>query len=172
MTTWEDAAIAAGRQLLGAADGWDLGELSEPWLNEDIEEALQHDLIRLYEEVWENDVLICGRLLHTYLSMGVTALIGVTGGQAMSTQMFRTIVPLIVYKQSRYGHDNIGAFEHVGLLVRLTDKVARYSKMTREGIEDVAESVEDSLLDIIGYCLIGTMLIDGTFYLPLGDHHV
>lgn len=70
-------------------------------------------------------------------------------------------------KQRDYGHDNITAFGVLGIKVRLSDKLARYANLTKNGIDPENESLEDTVKDIIGYCVVGLMLCDGTFLLQL-----
>lgn len=75
---------------------------------------------------------------------------------------------LLCSKQHDYGHDNIAMFGITGLVVRLSDKVARLKNLQRRQIA-ANESALDTLRDIVGYCTIAEMLWDGTFYLDLTD---
>ena len=79
------------------------------------------------------------------------------------------IAKILVRKQQDYGHANILRFGKDGVLVRLWDKVARYENLTKEGTDMAAnfESVEDTLLDIIGYVTILRMLEKNTFTLDV-----
>lgn len=70
-------------------------------------------------------------------------------------------------KQHDYGTGNILAFGHDGIIVRISDKLARIENLTKRGVDPENEALEDSYQDIVGYCLIGLMLLDGTFTLPL-----
>lgn len=73
---------------------------------------------------------------------------------------------LLCSKQHDYGHDNIALFGIMGLVVRLSDKVARLKNLQRRQVA-ANESAIDTLRDIVGYCTIAEMLWDGTFYLDL-----
>lgn len=75
-------------------------------------------------------------------------------------------VPTLVAKQRDYGPNNILRFGYQGLRVRTWDKIARLQNL--EGDSDAEnEPAVDSVMDIVGYCLIGIMLVRGTFELPL-----
>jgi hypothetical protein len=80
------------------------------------------------------------------------------------------IAETLVAKQNDYGKNNIlkcpvGA--EMGLIVRLSDKLNRLANLYQSGQEPNNESLLDTWLDICGYGLIGMMLADDTFKLPL-----
>lgn len=70
-------------------------------------------------------------------------------------------------KQRDYGPNNIARFGQSGLLLRLHDKVARLENLISTGRDAKNESLHDTYLDIVGYSVIGLMLLDGSFFLPL-----
>jgi intein/homing endonuclease len=74
---------------------------------------------------------------------------------------------VLVRKQNDYGPENIRRFGRQGLMVRLHDKVARLENLTSSGKSPNNESIEDTFLDIIGYCAIGIMWEQRNFLLPL-----
>lgn len=76
---------------------------------------------------------------------------------------------ILVSKQHDYGCGNILAFGVDGLIVRLSDKVARLINLLESRAEPKNESVLDTLFDIIGYAAIAHMLKAGTFELPLAQ---
>lgn len=76
------------------------------------------------------------------------------------------VLPLLCSKQADYGTKNILRFGHEGLAVRLWDKIARVGHLKGSSAPRY-ESLQDSYIDIVGYCIIGCMLDDGTFELPL-----
>ena len=76
------------------------------------------------------------------------------------------IAELLIRKQSDYGTQNIARFGRTGLIIRLHDKVARLENL-RGSLDARNESIEDTLLDIIGYSVVGMMWEDGTFLVPL-----
>jgi len=76
-------------------------------------------------------------------------------------------VSTLCMKQGDYGPNNIARFGHSGLLLRLHDKVARLENLVSQGREAQNESLHDTYLDIVGYSVIGMMLLDGSFFFPL-----
>ncbi len=76
---------------------------------------------------------------------------------------------LLIRKQHDYGHDNINGFGFTGLVVRLSDKVARLTNLTNKTADPLNESVLDTWLDIVGYCVIAEMLFAETFNLNLKE---
>lgn len=76
---------------------------------------------------------------------------------------------LLVAKQKDYGTKNIMEFSHIGIIVRMFDKVSRlinllsksHSLQSSVGVNSVPnESVIDTLMDLIGYSTIGLMIAD------------
>ena len=87
---------------------------------------------------------------------------------------------LLAHKQHDYGHGNIMRFGLKGIVVRLTDKYERLANLqfTKDFLEDggtvaplVNETIADTLHDIIGYCVVGLMVLDDTFKLSLGEEY-
>lgn len=72
---------------------------------------------------------------------------------------------LLIAKQNDYGHGNINAFGILGIIIRTSDKVARYINLV--GKQALNESKIDTIVDLVGYAAIATMVEDGTFQLPL-----
>lgn len=72
-------------------------------------------------------------------------------------------VDLLARKQHDYGHDNILKFGKLGVRVRLWDKIARYENLKARVGEVKNESTFDTLVDIVGYCCIYQMVVDGSF---------
>lgn len=79
------------------------------------------------------------------------------------------MVSVLCSKQHDYGHGNINRFGLTGVVVRLSDKVERYANLI--GRQAQNESTTDTLIDIVGYCVIALMLLDETFQLDLGDDY-
>lgn len=93
-------------------------------------------------------------LQHAYLEYN--------GDQGMSN-----IVKFLAGKQRDYGPQNILKFGQQGLKVRLWDKIARIENLKTRNTEGVNESLNDSYLDLVGYCVIMGMLEQGHFTWPL-----
>lgn len=82
----------------------------------------------------------------------------------------KLIASTIVRKQLDYGKNNIlacPAGAEMGLIVRLFDKLNRLANLYKSGKPPTNESLRDTWLDICGYGMIGMMLCDGEFELPL-----
>ncbi len=82
------------------------------------------------------------------------------------------VAKTLARKSADYGSQNIlgcpvGA--EMGLVVRLFDKLNRLANLYKTGNTPSNESLEDTWKDIMGYGLIGMMLIDDTFKLPLDN---
>jgi hypothetical protein len=77
------------------------------------------------------------------------------------------VLYMIAQKQHDYGHDNVlwGGIE--GVVLRMHDKTARIRNLVARGRDPKHEALADSWLDLIGYSIIGIMLVRGTFELPL-----
>lgn len=80
------------------------------------------------------------------------------------------LVSTLCKKQHDYGHENINRFGTYGVIVRLSDKVERLDNLGKIDTPH-NESKQDTLLDIVGYCVIALMLMDNTFNLELGDDY-
>lgn len=116
------------------------------------------------EQAWEN---IHPNLIieKHYVNLARTALsYGLLKYDMITSAM--TWVPTLVAKQRDYGPNNILRFGHVGLRMRTWDKIARLQNL-QDADSAQNEAIEDSIMDIVGYCLIGIMLARDTFELPL-----
>lgn len=76
-------------------------------------------------------------------------------------------VDLLCRKQHDYGPNNILSFGHIGIGVRLSDKVARYFNLAERKTEGRSEPLVDALLDMVGYAVVDHMLWEDWFELPL-----
>lgn len=98
---------------------------------------------------------------------GMFAVLARTAWQELRDKGFKWDIEdqinLLASKQHDYGHGNILKFGVDGVLVRLWDKIARYQNLVRRGVEPENETVADTLVDMIGYCVIWHMLKNGTF---------
>lgn len=84
----------------------------------------------------------------------------------------KSVADTVVGKQADYGKNNIlgcpvGA--EMGLIVRLFDKLNRLANLYKQGKPPANESLMDSWRDVAGYGLIGMMLLDNEFKLPLEE---
>ena len=80
------------------------------------------------------------------------------------------VADIVIKKQHDYGHDNIMAFKEQGLVVRLSDKVARLKNLLWTNIDAPKnEPIEDTFIDVAGYAIIGLMLANNTFLYELKE---
>lgn len=79
------------------------------------------------------------------------------------------VVDLLCKKHKDYGSGNINAFGEVGILVRVSDKIARLKHLYTENVVRISmpspenESIDDTWLDLAGYAILALMLRRGTF---------
>jgi hypothetical protein len=76
---------------------------------------------------------------------------------------------LLIGKQKDYGHGNILSFGLFGVAVRMSDKLERLKNLLSKGTTPSNESIEDTIMDIVGYATIASMLLEGTFQLELQE---
>jgi hypothetical protein len=76
-------------------------------------------------------------------------------------------VKLVCRKQHDYGHENILKFGVHGVIVRTWDKIARLQNLLGRSSAAANEPLADTLIDIVGYSVIGIMLEKNWFTLPL-----
>lgn len=76
------------------------------------------------------------------------------------------ILTTIAEKQADYGPGNILWAGLAGIILRMHDKAERIKNLARRAVPG-NEPLADSWLDLVGYAIVGVMLIDGTFELPL-----
>ncbi len=71
------------------------------------------------------------------------------------------IFELFTKKHESYGPDNISGTGIQGIIVRSWDKINRLRRLIVTGIDDplVDESVENTLMDLANYAIIGLLLL-------------
>lgn len=154
--TWDEAAQAAVRSIAPIPNEG-TGYLSEQVALDCIDRKIEH--LRKLVHARHVDV---DSFVPAMSTMGLMAAnILATQGAWSEGEM----VDLLIRKQADYGHGNINAFGVIGLVVRMSDKVARYHNL--RGKQGATEPRVDALVDIVGYATIAVMLQDGTFNLPL-----
>lgn len=90
-------------------------------------------------------------------------LTGETGPYSAMAKVLSTVAE----KQADYGPQNILWAGVPGIVLRMHDKTARIRNLLmRERVES-NEPLSDSWLDLVGYSIVGIMLLDGTFERPL-----
>lgn len=86
---------------------------------------------------------------------------------AGETLLWQTVIDTVVSKQRDYGKENITRFGQYGLAVRVHDKLARLEHLLATGTAPNHESLGDTVLDLVGYSVLGLLLARGWFDLPL-----
>ena len=78
-----------------------------------------------------------------------------------------SVTETLIRKQRDYGHENIRRLGRTGLIIRCHDKIARLENLCGSHFEPNNESIDDTLLDIVGYSAIGIMWERQNFLLQL-----
>ena len=117
-------------------------------------------------DVAEKSVFPAANTQKTFELMAVSA---INELKTIESWDLETVFQTLCSKQHDYGHENINKFGLYGIIVRLSDKVERYANLKNKHAKN--ESVFDTLLDIVGYCVVALMLIDQTFNLQLGEDY-
>ena len=68
---------------------------------------------------------------------------------------------VFIDRHAKYGADNIAAFGLIGCVVRATDNTERLRRAVTLGGGFDDETVEDSLIDLANYALIGLACLRG-----------
>lgn len=161
--TWEDAATAAAFQV------WLRFEPKPMSINALAVTSRFFDMIA-------NEAFGHHHKHHTWLAdrfglLGARALWGADLATTEVKQHLARVVELIAGKQHDYGHGNILRFGVDGIIVRLSDKLARLENLTKRyadlPMRAANEPIADTWDDIVGYSIIAVMLVNDTFELPL-----
>lgn len=81
------------------------------------------------------------------------------------------VAGVLARKHHDYGTEAITRFGTFGVVVRCSDKLARWHQLNGAD-EPKCEALDDTLLDIIGYAVIAFMLSEGTFELDMAPTDV
>lgn len=154
--TWDDAAVAAAGEL----DQQLIEMLAESPKYQPITDA-EEQLFLMREG--DQDILWRG--------LAEIALAGyVRASRRTAATAVMQVTTTLIDKQYDYGTENILWAEERGLrglVVRAHDKIARIQNLHRRGCAPKNESVLDSWLDLAGYSILGMMIDNNTFTLPL-----
>lgn len=86
---------------------------------------------------------------------------------ASQSLLWQTVIDTVIRKQRDYGKENIRRFGYAGLVVRVHDKLARLEHLLATGADPENESLADTVLDLVGYSVLGVMVARGTFELEM-----
>lgn len=155
--TWEQSAM----QWVGYLAGIKTDQSISPNI------STMREYIYALEEVFDRGDRDVKGTQNTFEHIATMAIDGMRAREIWDTgQMVSTLCK----KQHDYGHGNIKRFGLFGVIVRLSDKIERLSNLNKVD-NPHNESKNDTLLDIVGYCVIALMIMDDTFYLDLGDNY-
>ena len=152
-TTWNVAATEAVREMTAR----------------DVQPRSLPELRELYDAMTE-------RFVEPELEPSITAAMWSHFGAAARASsvtlarrslLWGTVIDTVISKQRDYGKENILRFGQTGLTVRVHDKLARLEHLAATGKDPQHESVGDTVLDLVGYSVIGMLLARGWFELPL-----
>lgn len=158
-STWEEAARRASSWL------WNRYEAQPSEVNAVVVTSRFFDGIA--EEAFGREHNHQTWLIDRFANLGARALWGANLSTIEIGPHLQDVVELIASKQADYGHGNILRFGIDGIIVRLSDKLARLENLTRTGKSARNEALSDTWNDIVGYSIIAIMLLKGTFELPL-----
>jgi hypothetical protein len=86
---------------------------------------------------------------------------------AAESLLWQSVIDTVLSKQRDYGKENILRFGQYGLAVRTHDKLARLEHLLGRNTAPNHESLGDTVLDLVGYSVLGLLLARGWFNLPL-----
>lgn len=150
--SWEQTAKLAVDQIYAVIVDADGTDATRYWIDEIIDKYYKNSAKYPY-------------LPHLWTQLGSSAIsLSVEFEIPISSDY---VIDTLIRKQTDYGHENIRRFGRQGLIIRSHDKVARLENLCGGDFDPENESVQDTLLDIIGYSAIGIMWEQGTFLRPL-----
>lgn len=152
--TWNSAACEAVKEMVA---------------KNQISAQLLEELRRFYDEMAKRhkepdlDVAVIAAMWGEF-GARVHASAAPLSGQAL---LWGTVIDTVIAKQRDYGKENIIRFGQFGLIVRVHDKLARLEHLAASANDPQNESRWDTVLDLVGYSVLGILLARGQFELPL-----
>lgn len=161
--TWEDAAEEAVTSLFDRTFSNGLEEPNQliRYMRHKIQSTLKENGEGDYDYIYMANVAEQSGFWQFMASHAIRILRS-TGTTFTAQEMLN----ILAMKQQDYGPNNIAEFGIVGLLIRVNDKIARLEHITQKtdsfnaaiNINAVAaETLLDTIIDIIGYSAIATM---------------
>jgi hypothetical protein len=158
-TTWDESAAYISKVIFSTGDPH-VGALAPSVA--DLRERIRVHLDSMIDKYFNNSNAIPTQVDWTTMARLAIA----ASGRLDEAETVETLCS----KQRDYGPNNIARFGQSGLLLRLHDKVARLENLLLQGRQAQNESLHDTYLDIVGYSVIGVMLLDGSFFFPLASY--
>lgn len=154
MQSWEDASLSALEDIYGL-----------DWKIKSVEEIRNH-LNGMIDSHWTSAAGDRDRVRQKWQLLGSMARhLGKMNGFSIFECSTGPVHDIVCRKQRDYGHKNISRFGRQGLMVRVHDKVARLENLLSSGRRPNNESIEDNIVDVVGYSCIAMMWEEGTFLL-------
>lgn len=169
---WEDAAALMALRIDNARErGLQHPNTKQGYMG--LLKAMRDEYDGFLERVWElDDDEWDGLLMANWFTAYATLALDLSD-QHPEIYLDEAIdtLELMIGKQHDYGHNNISRFGMRGILVRLHDKLSRLENLGMREYEmdtqAINESTEDSVYDIVGYCIIACMFSLDLWLLPL-----
>jgi len=160
------------RKAIRLADTWDQSAMQWVMYLAGMSDSERLDIERLRSSITALEAVYGAErqttgTQNTFTNIAVTAI-----NEMRMMEIWDTgeMVSTLCRKQHDYGHGNINRFGMYGVIVRLSDKIERLENLKNKNTKAFHESTNDTLMDIVGYCVIALMILDDTFNLELGDY--
>ena len=83
-----------------------------------------------------------------------------THSNKLIEQMANKVVEIVKERNANYGDENLTRYGHLGLIVRISDKIARIENMKdMEKTEKIVKALRNDYSDIAGYGIMGLKLM-------------
>lgn len=100
-----------------------------------------------------------GTLDECYHVLGRWAIARLRGVDAWDRQ---GLIDLLLLRRAQYGPVNQQWHGQLGIVVRISDKAARLDTLSRAEPSRVThDAIVDTLRDLVGYCVLGSMMLGG-----------
>lgn len=152
-TTWDAAANEAVREMVARDEA--------PQTVEALRTFYDHMVAHLREP--EVEPSLVAAMWSTFGARARASSVTLAG----TSLLWQAVLETVISKQRDYGKENILRFGQIGLIVRTHDKLARLEHLLANGAAPEHESLADTVLDLVGYSIIGLLLARGWFELPL-----
>lgn len=168
--TWQDASFSQIMEVHKFA--MTNSSLRSLHSESELVELLNRMMLYLSRVIQKHDLetIITQNKIYYFISSYSLYLISLDKDSINEKQMINTLTEvhqLLIKKQKDYGPNNILEFGHIGIIIRMFDKIARltnliskYGKLSKSANKNSVpnETLIDTLMDIIGYAVIGLMI--------------
>ena len=129
-------------------------------------------VVKVWDHDKTNDFEVASTIANYWCILSVLSFLSLKKiDEDLNLEEYRDWTLLTVTKKQRdYGSENIAKFGLNGLVIRIHDKIARLENLIKKDSNPSNESLQDTLLDIIGYSIIAIKWINGTFLFPMSNN--